>query len=598
MKVLFKGILASWRSNVATVVTLAISATVLAILLSIALGDGSAGSEGKGLASSFSIITGVSAVLAVRGIQIHSYSLRGPLVNLLRSVGFSWNRITLLALAESALLAIAAFPLALIAGWALAPVVGWYLRSVGLLLPSESAALTATGALGSLYAVLGIALVCAFSTIRSLRRREATVSTSVTEKSRPGLRALKTASLVLVLLIALTIWGASGFFVSGIGLAVLGTVFLFIVLPWLLSRAVPATASFLAHHWGKRHVVLHFALRRRGASRSIGVTYGVIICILGGTVFGGHYFVADSAARNSWNSLLGDAVVAEVEGPLPVDTPEHEVVVLHQVVGEIVPDSPEDNVRTTPREGSDLLGDRVVEGSITQDGPSVLVTYTMAQDLGLDVGDETLLSVDGTELEVSALVNLPETLGSFVVLSAEEPEAVTSTGHKVGIAPEGEAPAPDQEGIGSDSSLSAESWVENIPAGQVVSNSGGAGVGEAALLMAAPVLLGFTLMVSSRISSLDSQARSYEVLSSLGASRRSRRQLALMESVLEVLLPGAFIAVVGSALLLWANRLALAGLGAGPSATGAIAVPAVLLVVVIVVDALFELTARRRSTGL
>lgn len=89
MTIFFKGILASWRSNTATVVTLSISATVLAILLSIAFGDGDDGSEGKGLASSFAIITGLSAVLAVRGIQIHSYSLRDPLIALLRAVGFS-----------------------------------------------------------------------------------------------------------------------------------------------------------------------------------------------------------------------------------------------------------------------------------------------------------------------------------------------------------------------------------------------------------------------------------------------------------------------------------------------------------------------------
>ena len=73
MIIFFKGTLASWRSNTAIVITLTISATVLAILLSIALGEGDGDSEGKGLASSFSIITGLSAILAARGIQIHSY---------------------------------------------------------------------------------------------------------------------------------------------------------------------------------------------------------------------------------------------------------------------------------------------------------------------------------------------------------------------------------------------------------------------------------------------------------------------------------------------------------------------------------------------
>ena len=598
MIVFFKGILSSWRSNIATVVTLTISATVLTILLSIALGGGDHGSEGSGLASSFSVITGLSAVLAARGIQIHSYSLRGPLVKLLRAVGFSWNRITLLALAESALLAIAAFPLSLILGWTLAPPVGSYLRSVGLLHASETAALNAPGAFGSLFAILVISLVCSFAAIRSLSRREARASKSAAGKNRAEFRALSTVALVLACLTVLTIWGASGFSSSGIGLAFLGTLLLFIALPWLLSRAIPGATLFLAHYTGKRHAVLHTALRNRSSSRSTGVTYGVIICILGGTIFGGHYFAADSAARNSWDSLLGDSMVAVSDGPLPAGTSEHEVMVLHQVIGEVVTDGPEDNVWMTPQSGSALLGDRVVDGSMTEDRPSVLVTETMAEGLDVEVGDETHLSVEGSLLDVSAVVNLPDTLGSFVVLSAEEPESITSTGHKVIIAPEETTPTPGRESTNHDSYISARSWVEHIPAGQVVSNSGGSGVSEAALLMAAPVLLGFTLMVSSRIVANDSQARSYEVLASLGASRKSRNQLALMESGLEVLLPSALAAVIGSALLLWANRLALSGLGAWPNAMSVIGIPVLLLVIVIVVDALFELSARRRSTGL
>lgn len=598
MIIFFKGSLASWRSNIATVVTLSISATVLAILLSIAFGGGDDGTEGKGLASSFSIITWVSAILAARGMQIHSYSLREPLVTLLRAVGFSWNRITLLALAESTLLAIASFPLSLILGWAFAPIVGSYLRSVDLLNPSESAALNTSGAFGSLFAILGISLICSFIAIRSLRRRDTVASKSADGKNRVTLQVLKIAALVLVFFMVLAAWGASGFSGSGIGLAYLGTILLFIALPWMLSRVIPKATSILSHYVGKRHVVLHSALRLRSTSRSVGVTYGVIICILGGTVFGGHYFVADSAARNSWTSLLGDSMVAESDGLLPGDTSEREVTILNQVIGEVVTDSPEDNVWMTPQEGSILFGDRVVDGSIEKDEPSVLVTETMANSAGIEVGDETLVSVDGSLLEVSAIISLPDTLGSFILLSAEDPEKVTSTGHKVVIAPGDTVSGSGGESATNDSYISAESWVEQIPDGEVVSNSGGSGVSEAALLMAAPVLLGFTLMVSSRVVANDSQARSYAVLSSLGASRKTRRQLSLMESVLEVVLPGVFTAVIGSAALLWAIRLAISDLGAGPSAMGVIGVPAILLIIAIVVDALFELSARRRSTGL
>src|SRR5699024_11641728 len=95
---------------------------------------------------------------------------------------------------------------------------------------------------------------------------------------------------------------------------------------------------------------------------------------------------------------------------------------------------------TTPQECSILLEDRVVDGSIEKDDPGVLITETMADASGIEVGDETLVSVDGSPLDVSAIINLPDTLGSFVVLSNQEPEKVTSTGHKVVIAPEGTAP--------------------------------------------------------------------------------------------------------------------------------------------------------------
>lgn len=284
------------------------------------------------------------------------------------------------------------------------------------------------------------------------------------------------------------------------------------------------------------------------------------------------------------------------EGPLPVGAAEHATVTLHQVVGEVVTDGPEDNVWTTPQEGSLLLKERVVAGSITKDGPSVLVTETMATARDIEVGDETLISVDGSPLEVSATVNLPETLGSFLVLSTEEPDKVMRTERQVVISSEEAAPNPDQENTTEGSYVSAKTWVEQLPAGKVVSNSGGSGVSEAALLMAAPVLLGFTLMVSSRIAANDGRARSYAVLASLGASRGTRRQLALTESFLEVVVPGALAVTIGAAVLLWADRLALFGLGAGPSAMSVLGVPTVLLVVLIAVDALFELSARRRST--
>src|SRR5699024_1262212 len=133
-------------------------------------------------ASSFSIITGLSAIFAARGIQIHSYGLREPLIALLRAVGFSWNRITLLALAESALLAALSFPASLIVGWALAPIIGSYLRSVDLLHSSETVWLITPGAFGSLVTNLRISLFCSFAALRSLDKRDKAISTSATEK--------------------------------------------------------------------------------------------------------------------------------------------------------------------------------------------------------------------------------------------------------------------------------------------------------------------------------------------------------------------------------------------------------------------------------
>src|SRR5699024_5858642 len=249
---------------------------------------------------------------------------------LLRAVGFSWNRITLLALAESALLAALSFPVSLIVGWALAPIIGSYLRSVDLLHPSETAALSAPGAFGSLFTILGISLFCSFAALRSLKKRDKVMSTSAAEKTGTALRIPSIAALVLAFLVILALWAASGFSSSGIGLAFLGTILLFIALPWLLSRVIPETASLFSRHVGLRHAVLHAGLRPRSASRSGGVAVGVMLFILGGRVFRGHYFGADSAARDSWTALLGDTKVAVADGPLAEGTSEHDVTILNQ----------------------------------------------------------------------------------------------------------------------------------------------------------------------------------------------------------------------------------------------------------------------------
>ena len=596
----FKGITASWRASLAAVVTLAVSATVLEILLSVAFGDGSEGSEGQGLASSFSIITGVSAILAARGIQMHSYGLRGHLIGLLRDTGFSWNRIRLLAVAESCLLVLVSFPLSLIMGLTLAPAVGAYLRSVGVLYPHESASVTVAGGAAALAAMLLISAVCSFWAMRSFGRQEAKTARSTEAAAGRLRRFLGLAAPVALLLAIAALWTAAGYLVSGVGLAFFGALLSFVVLPWVLARLLPGMSTFTAKILTPKHPVLHTALRWRASSKAIGVTYGTLICILGGTIFGAHFFIADSAARNSWLSLLEGAAVSVTDGAPdasvdPGASATGDTVTLNHVVGEIVPEGSRENVWITADDASRLLGPRVVDGAVSASTEGVAVTLSVAQGYGIELGDLSIVTRNGHRLPVTAFVELPDTAGSYFAVSDEAPAELSVTGLTTiirfsGDQPEGQGAADAGPGF-----LPAAAWVAGIPAGQIVSNSGGGGVFEAALLMAAPVLLGFTLMLSSRIITKDSHASSTSVLASLGASRTIRRKIALTESMAEVLVPGAVAGAVALGVMLWADRLVIAGLGAGPGILSVAAIPGSLLLLLCLADVAVQLVEPRRS---
>lgn len=595
MTIFFKGLSATWRASLATVVTLSVSATVLGILLSVAMGDGSE-SEGQGLASSFSIITGISAILAARGIQMHSYGLRGNLIALLRDIGFSWNRIRFLALAEAFVLVLASFPLSLIMGWALAPAVGVYLRSVGVLHPHESASLTASGAAAALVAMLLIGTVCSFLAMRTFRRHESKAAKSAEATAGRVRRFLGNAGPATLLAGIAVLWTAAGYVISGIGLAFFGALLSFVVLPWVLARLLPGLAAFVANRLRPKHSVLHTALRWRASSKSIGVTYGALICILGGTIFGAHFYIADSAARNSWLSLLEGSAVAVTGGALALDA-DADTVTLTHVHGEVVPESSQDNVWMTSADAFRLLGPRIVAGDINASTEGIVVTHSIAKSYGIQLGDPGIVTNDGDRLPVTAFVELPNTVGSYFVVADRLPAELRTTGQRTTIVFPGGRPAETGAAAPGPVFSPAATWVSNIPAGQIVSNSGGAGISEAALLMAAPVLLGFTLMLSSRIISKDGHASSYAVLASLGASRSVRRKLAVTESILEVLLPGAVAGAIAVCVMLWADRLVIAGLGAQPSMVSVAAIPGVLLVLLCLADVATELIGRRSRSA-
>lgn len=593
----FKGITASWRASLATVVTLAVSATVLGLLLSIAFGGAGGtddGSEGQGLASSFSVITGVSAIMATRGIQMHSYGLRENLIGLLRDTGFSWNRIRFLAMAESWLLVLVSFPLSLILGWVLAPAVGAYLRSVGVLHPHESASITVTGAAAALLTMFLISTVCSFLAIRSFSRREA--KTAKSAEAAPGRtrRFLGVAAPVTLLAGTAVLWSAAGFVVSGVGLAFFGALLSFIVLPWVLAHLLPGLGTVIGKQLKSTRPILHTVLRRRASSRSVGVTYGAMICILGGTIFGAHFYIADSAARNSWLSLLEGSAVSVTDGaPAANVTTTADTVTLNHVEGEVVSEGSRENVWLTADDASRLLGPRVVAGSLSTSTEGVAVTHSTAQGYGIQLGDLSIVTRSGSRLPVTAFIEIPDTVGSYFVVSEEAPAELTVTGARTMIALAGEqehSTARDGTGFSP-----AAAWVAGIPAGQIVSNSGGAGVSEAALLMAAPVLLGFTLMLSSRIITNDSQRSSRLVLASLGASRTIRRKMAVTESIAEVLVPGAAAGAMAVCVMLWADRLVIAGLGAGPALLSVVAIPCSLLMLLCLVDVAVQLVEPRRS---
>ena len=101
-------------------------------------------------------------------------------------------------------------------------------------------------------------------------------------------------------------------------------------------------------------------------------------------------------------------------------------------------------------------------------------------------------------------------------------------------------------------------------------------------------------MLSSRIITKDSQRSSTLVLASLGACRTMRRKMALTESIVEALVPGAAAGAVAACVMLWADRLVIAGLGAHPALVSVAAIPGSLLLLLNVLDAAVQLVGPRR----
>lgn len=585
-----KGIHASWRANTATIVTLLASTVTLSILLSIAIGDGGS-SEGKGLASSFSVITGTSAIFAIRGIQAHSYSLRGPLIDLLRAIGVGWKRLHILALGEACLLVALTWPLSVLIAWPLAPVVGAYLRNVNLLLPHETAQVNTQGALAAFLILLVISCVCSVTSIHTFRRQERQDSTSFEGRRKSKRKLFAVAANVALLFGVVALWYSAGFTYEGIGQAFFGAILFLAALPWLLVHIMPRAYGALAARLSTRFAVLQTQLRKRGSSRSIGVTYGAIICVLGGTIFGGYYLVSDSTARSSWTTLLGDTYIDAVTGDESNNIRDGRGIYLHEIAGNVTSsDDAENFVWTTPNSARSLLETRLAGGQLDGASEGVAVTRFTADSLGVEVGDETLVEVDGSALQIVAIVEVPNTFGSYFVASDHEPDNTTQLNQATRI-------VPSDAGPQSPIRVSASTWIDQIPSGAAVSNSGGYGVAEAPLLMGAPILLGLTLMLSSRIVTLDNQRTDDQVLRVMGASRTTRCRLALTESVLDVYIPAAIGGLIAIGVVLWADRMMMSALGAFPDLVSVIALPGALWLTVSLVDGAAELLGGRNGAG-
>lgn len=554
-----------WRSEIATWIILVMASVALTVLSLIAraLRDDP---EAASLGGSFTVIVAISAVLAARGVIQHGLRVRREYFDLLRSVGASWRALAGLCALESLCVALFAFvPGALVAILGF-PAVVRYLQQIGIGSVGTQATMSTESYLQALAfplaEIAAVATLSAYLAVSALRRADRPISGRSLRSAFRGRMGYVLAHSSFIA--GLALFAVGRFSPQGFGLALLGLIGLLI--------GASAVVNSVFHHVARLPLVarrkgflrLRIVLAGYSARSGSGTVLGVTMAMLSVTLIGGHFITTDSAVRDHWHHLFPNHhVVTQAPATLARECGGDACTRLQPVTGDVF-DGFSKTVPSISLDASDareLLSRSVLEGTLDGKNQGVVVTALAASsDPGLQVGASSRVTdpSSGDPLPIVAIVEFPETLGSFYIVSDSIPPDLTNQGGPLLL-----FTADAQRALtATPEAISVDDWIQSYPSGKVVSNSGGSGVMEAALLVAAPLGIGLALAFSARIISSTSVRRESQLLIRVGARSTSIWRLRILRALVESALPAVAAGVLGVVSITWIEGGALAMLGA------------------------------------
>lgn len=560
-------------------------APVTALVLTALSAQGSSGAEV--FAGSVGIVAMASAIAGLGSTVDAWVRSRRRLTDVLDTIGCRRWRIWAVLAAEGAVAALIGGMLSVLIAAALSPVWGGYLRRLRIAdiqLDGDAVLLTIPIALVLALVVQQVSLVRVFVNVL---RDTAPRDTARPYRSRVR-RVLRWLGMGLTTAVCAGLWLLSGTTQAGLAVGMLaGVLSLFLIGPW--TRACYAASEMLLRRIRPRGIL--FALRFASGQavamgRSAGVV-GVTLAVFGGGFIVGHYVVSDATVRQKWTQAVGsDNRVQEVTGkalPPPAAKSGLSWMGTVQVTSNstvlLLPPTQAARV-SRPSGGTGWTPGQIVASKVAY--PDGLNPPSARLDAA--VAALQLKTHAGLDSATVPAVAVPATFGSFMYVcrtdGCGEVGAPLSWLLLIGdersltnAVPAGDAAGPV---------MTAQTWADSLPSKGLVSQSGGAGVEEAALISAVPILLGLALVFNHTLAAELREAEQRRRTRILGAGPRWRVLVTSSNAVLMVVAPGILVMLIAVALLRWADHLAFAALGAPPTwaaalACGGIAVTASLI---------------------
>jgi len=520
-----------------------LGAWVLASMTTVSLSD-----NGAGDLTTLGVVgaVGVLSALAVAEAAARQATIeRWPLLRRLRIVGLG-NRTLLLTMTVEAVVtgAVAALLGYAFAGLTL-PTLVPYLQRVGVI--GTNASPQASGGAG---AVIVLVTVVAMSVIGSLR---STLRVTRTEPVAAALRTetvsswrVRTRWVITTLIVLGTTWVTARTLAQPAGNTILLTSACWLALLCLLWRPGTAAMAPLLLRRPQRQADILLSHRWAASASTATASIGTILAVGITVMVASLYAVPDAAAREGLSRWLDGRHVAISTDTAAPDQPYAatltQVTTRLHAASQPAPSRSTTAYEVTAQGAQELFSSVLLEGQLGHDSEGLVLPALAAGLQGLRVGDE--VSATGTDarntrtMRVIALVAVPPALGSFIVDSTS-PAVAPATGVRIAVG----AGLKPTDGW---TVLTSQHWVDALPPGKALSNSGGEGALEIPLLIGAPLLLCLALIGSATFIAVHARGDDLNKLVKIGISRLVVRRIVAVATAAAIL-PAA----LASATILW-----------------------------------------------